>query len=104
MFARYEAEYLSSKYMTELITDPTTSAVMRLKYLDLMKKRDRQVGEIDLFQDMVFQGNRNLQGVINNGERSFADFIPILDKQLSSKNSWPQRTQKSDFWKHFIPR
>ena len=80
-----EAQYISSTHMSELIMDPSTSEVMRLRYLELMRKRDRQVGEMDLFQDMVLPDNRDIRGAINSGQRSFAEFISVLDKASKFK-------------------
>jgi hypothetical protein len=81
-----EAQYISATHMSELIMDSSTSEVMRLRHLELMKKRDRQVLEMDLFQDMVLPGNRDIRGAINGGQRSFAEFITVLDKASKFKS------------------
>lgn len=80
-----EAEYISSKHLSELIIDPVTSSVMRLKYLQLLKKRERQCLEIDLFQNMIFSDGRAIREAINSGEKSFREFLDILDKSLKFK-------------------
>lgn len=59
-----EAAFVSSKHMAELVTDPATSAVMRLKFLDLIRKRDAQVSEVDLFQEMTLQNAGNLREAV----------------------------------------
>jgi hypothetical protein len=80
-----EAEYISSKHMSELIIDPTTSDVMKLRYLNLLKKRDRQCMEIDLFQNMIFQDGRAIRDAVNSGEKSFRDFLQLLDRASKFK-------------------
>ena len=50
------------------------------RYLNLMKKRDKQVDEIELFQEMVLPDSRDIRGAINSGQRSFAEFLSMLDK------------------------
>jgi hypothetical protein len=80
-----EAAYIASKHMSELLIDPPTSSVMKIKCLELMKKRDRQCTELDLFQDMIFQNGRAIREVINSGEKSFAEFLRLLDKASKFK-------------------
>jgi hypothetical protein len=81
-----EANYISGKHMSELVIDPSTAAIMRLKYLDLMRKRDTQCAEIDLFQSMVFHEGRAIREVIDSGEKSFAEFLQLLDKAQKFKH------------------
>jgi hypothetical protein len=75
-----EAQYVSSRHMAELITDPITSSVMKLRYLELLRKRDKQCSEIDIFQNLVFHNGRAIREAINTGQRSFGDFLLLLDK------------------------
>jgi hypothetical protein len=65
--------------MAELVIDPLHSAIIRVKFHDLMRKRDLQVRELDLFQDMILPNARKLREVINSGERGFGEFLTLLD-------------------------
>jgi hypothetical protein len=80
-----EAIFLSSRHMAELVIDPANSAVVRVKYLDLMQKRDSQVEELDLFQEMHLPGARTIREAINSGERSFGEFLTVLDRAAKFK-------------------
>jgi hypothetical protein len=80
-----EAEYIASKHMSELIIDPVTSSVVRLKCLELMRKRDKQCTETDLFQNMTFQDSRTIREALNSGERTFDEFLRLLDKASKFK-------------------
>jgi hypothetical protein len=40
------------KHLGELVVDPVTAAIIKLRTLELMRKRDAHVQELDLFQDM----------------------------------------------------
>ena len=71
--------------MVEMITDPITSSVMKLKYLELIRKRDKQCSEIDIFQNLVFHNGRAIREAINTGQRSFDDFLILLDKASKFK-------------------
>jgi hypothetical protein len=74
-----EAAFISSRHMAELVIDPVSAALMRRRFLFLMHKRDKQVSQIDLFQEMTLQNAKQLREVINRGERSFEEFLELLD-------------------------
>jgi hypothetical protein len=45
-----------------------------------MRKRDSQVAEIDLFQEMHLDHARTIREVMNSKERTFEEFLAVLDK------------------------
>jgi hypothetical protein len=67
------------KYLGELVVDPVTTAIIRLKALELIRKRDAHVDELDLFQDMHLTNGKKIRECLNSGERDFAEFIELLD-------------------------
>jgi hypothetical protein len=87
IFGAREAILISSRHMAELVVDPATTAVVKLRYLELMRKRDRQVEEMDLFQEMHLSEARTVRETINNGERTFDEFLKVLDRAERFK-SW----------------
>jgi hypothetical protein len=70
---------MGSRYLGELVVDPATAAVVKLKCVELMRKRDAQVEELDLFQELNLPNAKKLRECINSGERSFADFLKLLE-------------------------
>jgi hypothetical protein len=75
---------LGAKFMSELVIDPTTAGIARLMCVELMRKRDRQIKEVDLFQELTLDG-RKLREAINKGERTFQDFLKLLDRAAKFK-------------------
>ena len=71
--------YFASTYMSGYVCDLTTATLMKRKFLDLIRRRERDAAEIDLFQDQVL-----LEG-INSGEAPFEDIIPLLHKARKFK-------------------
>jgi hypothetical protein len=67
------------KYLGELVVDPVGAGLIRLKTLELMRKRDAHVEELDLFQDMYLPESRKIRECLNSGERDFAEFLKLLE-------------------------
>lgn len=80
-----EAAFVSTRYMAELVIDPVSAALMRKKLFHLMRKRDAQVEELDLFQQITLQNAKKLREVVNAGERSFGEFLDLLDEAARFK-------------------
>jgi hypothetical protein len=73
------AIFMGSKYLGELVIDPPTSLIIKLRCMELMRKRDAQVKEVDLFQEIYLPYAKTLRECLNSGERSFAEFLKLLD-------------------------
>ena len=65
---------LSSNYLSELVTTPTSSRIMQLRFSGLLQKRFKNANEIELFQNVNLHGARSIRAAINSGERKFSDF------------------------------
>jgi len=86
IFDSYVGTYLASRYSAEFVHDPVCSSIMKLKYVHFLRRRDRSLNEIDLFQDLHLSG-RNIADAIDAGERSFAEFLELLD-EASKFKAW----------------
>jgi len=84
--ARMDAT-MAADYMAEIVTKDEVSQLIRLKISALVKKRDKSLREIDLFQETVLNDCRKVREAINAGERTFAEFMPVLEKAARFK-SW----------------
>jgi len=71
---------LASNYMSEIITRPESSDLIRIKFSHLLSRRDINVREIGLFQEILLRNGRAIRQAINSGERTFAEFVPVLQK------------------------
>jgi len=76
--------YFASRYSAEFVHDPLCSSIMKLKYLNLFRRRERSVEEIDLFQDLHLEG-RSLSETLNRNERTFDEFFRLLDQARKFK-------------------
>jgi hypothetical protein len=86
--------YLASRYSAELVHDPLCSSIMKLKYVHLLRRRERSITEIDLFQNLHLDA-RNISGVLNSKERSFDEFLRLLD-QAGKFKKWLRETNPDE--------
>jgi hypothetical protein len=84
LYDSHVGTYLASRYSAEFIHDPLCSSIMKLKYVSLFRRRERSVNEIDLFQDLHLEG-RPLSEVLNRNERTFDEFLQLLEKATKFK-------------------
>jgi hypothetical protein len=61
--------------MAEYITDPVS--------LELMRRRDKSVAEIDVFEDLHLSASRSVREAITSGERTFGEFLRVLKAEPS---------------------
>jgi hypothetical protein len=77
----------ASKYMAESVTTPTRSAIIQNKFeLIGNLRRQHSQADIELFQEIHLNGN-SLRTAINSGQRTFEEFLDLLDKTRKFK-SW----------------
>lgn len=72
--------YFASSYMSGYVCDPLSSALMKRKFLELIRRRERDVAELDLFQEKVLPEGRKVREVINSGEALFVDILPVIQE------------------------
>ena len=71
---------LASGYMAEIVTNSATASVVRRKLAAIMEKRDRNISEIEIFQEVQLRNARAIREAVNSGEHSFEDFLALLEK------------------------
>lgn len=76
---------LASKHMAEGVTTPLQSDLIRKKFALLAQRRNSSEDDIRLFEQIHLQG-RSLRQAINSGERSFSEFLDLLDGARKFKN------------------
>jgi hypothetical protein len=82
--ARIDSD-LSATYMSELVTRSYNSDLIRLKYNNILSRRDSSTASIEMFQEVNLKNSRAVSAAINSGERTFDDFIPVLENSLKFK-------------------
>lgn len=85
---------LAGHYGSEFYTGRNTSDIIRLKYKSLLKRLEIESDERSNFMDIIADG-KSLQEVINSGERSFSEFLTLLDKSDRFRE-WAQKTNPDE--------
>jgi hypothetical protein len=70
--------YLASSYMSGYVCDPLSSVLMKRRFLDLIRRRERDTTELDLFQEKLLPDGRKVREVVNSGEASFSDALSVI--------------------------
>jgi hypothetical protein len=77
--ARMDAA-MAAEYLSEIITKDEVSALIRLKLAALIGKREKSIKQIDIFQETVLHDCRKIREAIDSGERTFSEFLQVLEK------------------------
>lgn len=72
--------HLAAFYGGELYTSLISSEVIKVRHEMLLKRIGIDRHELDNFQEIVLPNSPSLSEVINSGERTFDDFLLVLDK------------------------
>lgn len=71
---------LAAHYGGEFYTSEVTSSIVRLRHRELLKRIGIDQKEIEQFNEIVLSDCPSLREVINSGERTFDEFLELLDK------------------------
>lgn len=80
MFSTRADAYFASMYMSGYVCDSISSMLMKRKFLELIRRRERDVQEIDLFQEHLFKDGKNIRLAVNNGNVQFSDLLDTVSK------------------------
>ena len=76
--------YFASEFNSEIATKKISAQLMKSRF-DIVQKSQKSSENIFAFNDFTLDG-KNIQSIINSGEKSMKDFIPILQKSEKFKN------------------
>jgi hypothetical protein len=82
--------FFAAHYMAEPVTAPIYHDIIQIKHFDFLRRRYDNVAEAELFREMVVPEFPTIREVMNSGERSFAEFLRLLDKADKFKK-WIQK-------------
>ena len=77
--ARVDA-YFASTYMSSYICDNISSELIKRKFFDLIRKTNRDINEIDLFQEHIYPAGMKLREAINAGEITFDEALAVISQ------------------------
>lgn len=72
--------FLAADYVSEIVTDPSSSSVINIKVADVLRRRSQSAREIEAFQALTLNDGRAVREAINSGQRSFSDFLSVLEQ------------------------
>ena len=78
---------LGASLGASLAQDRLGARIMQTKCKELTALLDDQQGEADRFQKLVVKGIGDLRGAINSGQRSFREFLDVLE-EAEDFRSW----------------
>jgi hypothetical protein len=70
---------LAGYYGNEIYTNSVSSGIIKLKLGSILKRMEKNSHERENFTDVVTEG-KSIREAIDSGERSFEDFLKLLDK------------------------
>lgn len=76
--------HLAAKNLSELVCDPVEAELIRLKVGTWSSKRSVSLDDIGRFEEVALSG-KSVRGAINSGERTFGEFMELLDRSRRFK-------------------
>jgi len=86
---------LSSFYGGDFVTSSLTSQLIQLKYAELLRRTNLNASSQRNFSSVLLPDTPSLAEVIDSGERSFDDFLTLLDKANRFKD-WLKATNPDE--------
>jgi len=80
---------LASHYGGDFYTSDIASKIIRLKHHELLKRIGIDKGELQEFNDIVLDDIPSLRETLNSGNRTFKEFLLVLDKSEKFRE-WTQ--------------
>jgi hypothetical protein len=79
--------YFAARYTSEVATNPIYSAIIMTRFAELINAREHSDKAIEDFQRMVLANTHAIRGVINSGEQTMANLLPLL-RRATNFRSW----------------
>lgn len=76
---------IASFYGGDFVASDLTSSIIKLRYPDFLRRRQLNAGELSHFHQVVLPDYPSLRESIDSGQRSFKDFLHLLDKAARFK-------------------
>jgi hypothetical protein len=70
---------LASHYGGDFVTSASASAIIQLRYADLLRRSALNTSSLQQFTEVVLPDARTVAEVIDSGERTFSEFLVLLD-------------------------
>jgi hypothetical protein len=83
--------YFAAHYMAEPVTSSISSDIIGIRHFDFLRRRLKNMEEAELFTNVVAPDFPTIGEALNSGQRSFAEFLVLLDKAAKFKE-WIQKT------------
>jgi hypothetical protein len=77
---------LASFYGGDFVTAAATSAIIQVRHAELLKRSTLNAEARDSFIEVVMPDSRSLAEVIDSGERTFGEFLLLLDRAARFKD------------------
>jgi hypothetical protein len=72
--------FFAAYYMAEPVTTPVYSDISKLKHFEFLQRRELNTHEIKQFQEVIVRDFSSIRETLNEGHRTFAEFLALLDK------------------------
>lgn len=72
--------HLSASLNAEIATTDMNTSLMKIKFRDMYNKVLKNNEDLFQFNDFILNNGHAIREVINDGERTFTDFLKVLDK------------------------
>jgi hypothetical protein len=76
---------IASFYGGDFVTSEITSSIVRVRYAEMLRRSQLNEGQLDSFRQVVLPDYPTLRETIDSGQRSFKDFLLLLDKAARFK-------------------
>jgi len=96
--------FLAIKYNSELVTEPVKSAIVQLKCDKVIKESGKTISNLSRFQEVVLDSAKQIREVINSGEKTIDDLIPLLTKSNKFKEWLHSIDQNTNLIKEYYKR
>lgn len=77
---------LASFYGGDFVTSASTSAIIQVRYAELLRRSSLNTTSLQQFTEVVLPDTKTVAEVIDAGERSISEFLVLLDKAERFKN------------------
>ncbi len=77
---------LASFYGGDFVTSVAASAIIQVRYSELLRRSALNTASLQQFVEVVLPDTRTVAEVIDAGERTFSEFLVLLDKAARFKN------------------
>ncbi|WCL50650.1 hypothetical protein [Leptospira sp. GIMC2001] len=97
-----ENSRLCAEFKSDIYIDSINRKLLELCFSSIIQKTDRNIKEIEIFQNFNFENSKAIREAVNSGHINFLDIVKLVEKSLKFKEWISEKADDHELIKEYF--